>query len=85
MTRPSPSRKRPSQTMMRGIFEVGFSKRVRPQLSGFGDMSAITNIIDFGMMGVHMRRTRLPSEYTPIVNFSIKLLDFPIPTWSNGG
>ena len=79
MTSPSASRKMPSQTRIRGIFAVGLSRRLRLQLSATGDISAIMKRIDFGMIGVHVRNTRFPSEKTPTVNNSIKLFDRPIP------
>lgn len=55
ITRPRASKKTPSHTSIRGIFEVGLRSSVRPQLSTFEDISETMNRIDLGIIGVHVR------------------------------
>ena len=60
MTRPSTIRKMPSQKRISGILDVGFRSKVRLQLSGFSDMSALTKRTDLGITGVQVFNILFP-------------------------
>lgn len=68
-----------STIKIRGIFDVGFTWSIisHPISSNF--MFEITKRSDLGIMGDHYLITRLPLEYTEIVNCSMKLFERPIP------
>ena len=68
-----------STIKINGIFEVGFTRSIISQLVSSGAMFAITKSADFGMIGDHCLSTRLPFEYTPMLNYSMKLFERPIP------
>ena len=63
---------------------VGFESKSIYQFLSYPLILLIINSIDLGIIGDHYLSIRLPFEYIETVNYSMKLLDRPIPTWEYG-